>query len=64
MIALNALLFAGGFMLLFRVCLRRVGYVRLASLAVLVAVAPAILNSLVRPQAFSWFLLGGGGVAP
>jgi hypothetical protein len=56
-IALNALLFAGGFTLLFRVCLRRVSDVRLASLAALVAVAPAILNSLVRPQAFSWFLL-------
>jgi hypothetical protein len=57
LIALNALLFAGGFGLLFAVCHRRVHDVRLASLAVLVAVAPAILNTLIRPQAFSWFLL-------
>jgi hypothetical protein len=57
LIALNALLFAGGFMLLFRVCLRRIGDVRLAAFASLVGVAPAVLNTLVRPQAFSWFLL-------
>jgi hypothetical protein len=57
LVAVNALLFTGGFVLLFRVCLRRIGDVRLASAAVLIGVAPAILNSLVRPQAFSWFLL-------
>jgi hypothetical protein len=58
LIALNAALFTGGFLLLFRVCIRRIGDVRLAGLAALVAVAPAILNTLVRPQALSWFFVG------
>jgi hypothetical protein len=57
LIAMNAALFTGGFILLFRVCVRRSGDVRIGALAVLVAVAPAILNTLVRPQAFSWLLL-------
>jgi hypothetical protein len=57
LVALNAALYSGGFLLLFRVCARRVGDLRLAGLAALVAVAPAILNTLVRPQALSWFLL-------
>jgi hypothetical protein len=57
LVAMNAVLFTGGFILLFRVCGRRSGNVRLAAIAALVAVAPAILNTLVRPQAFSWFLL-------
>jgi hypothetical protein len=57
LVTLNALLFTGGFILLFKVCCRRAGDLRIAALAVLIAVAPAILNTLVRPQAFSWFLL-------
>jgi hypothetical protein len=57
LIIMNALLFTGGFILLFKVCVRRSADLRLGAIAVLVAVAPAILNTLVRPQAFSWFLL-------
>jgi hypothetical protein len=54
--ALIALLFTGGFALLFWLCYRRVGDVRVAAAAAIIAVLPSVYNTAARPQAVSWLL--------
>jgi predicted transporter len=57
LIALNALLYSAGFVVLFWVCIRRSQAPRAAALACVVAVLPAIYNTGTRPQALSWLLV-------
>ena len=57
LVVLNTLLFAAGFAILFWLCARRGRGVRVGAIAVVAAVLPAIYNTAVRPQSFSWFLL-------
>jgi hypothetical protein len=51
-----ALLFTGGFALMFWVAYRRSGEVRVAGAAAIIAALPSIYNTAARPQAISWLL--------
>ena len=55
--AVNAFLFAAGFVILLKVTVRRSGEVRSAALACLVTVLPSLFNTAVRPQSFSWLFM-------
>lgn len=57
LLLLNALLFAAGFAVLLRVCVRRTSEVRVAGAACIGALLPALFNTAVRPQSFSWLLM-------
>jgi hypothetical protein len=57
LVVLNVLLFTAGFAVLLRICLRRSGEARTAAAACVVAVLPAVYNTNVRPQSFSWLLM-------
>jgi hypothetical protein len=57
LVVLNSVLFTTGFVLLFRLCRRRTGEARVAAIATVVAVLPAVYNTAVRPQSFSWLLV-------
>jgi hypothetical protein len=54
---LNALLFGSGFAILLRICTRRSGNVRTAAMASIATLLPAIFNTSIRPQSFSWLLM-------
>ena len=57
LVVLNTLLFTAGFAILFGLCLRRGRGIRVGVIAVVASVLPAIYNTAVRPQSFSWFLM-------
>lgn len=57
LVVLNTVLFTTGFVLLFQLCQRRTGEARAAAVATVIAVLPAVYNTAVRPQSFSWLLM-------
>ena len=54
LVMLNTVLFSAGFALLLRICYGRTREARTACLVAFVSLVPAVANTGVRPQAFSW----------